>query len=163
MIIKPISLDIAPRLENRRFRERFLATLARDEIAAQIRQLRLRRGFKTQTDFAKEVGMQQSAVSRIEQSDYSGWTFRTLLKVAFALKARLRITLEPIEDVIEMAKRSEQAAALNVTSESDAQGIDGESFSDHETTSAAELFEEVQPPPGLFAGAVISDEQRANV
>lgn len=112
MAIKPISLDLASRLTNRRFRERFLTTLARDEIAAQIRQLRIKRGFTTQADFAKKTGMQQSAVSRIEQAGYSGWTFRTLLKVAFALDARLRVSFEPIEGVIETARRSEQVASL---------------------------------------------------
>lgn len=120
MTIKPISLDLAKRLTNERFRGRFLETLARDEIASQIRQLRVRRGFVTQTAFAKKVGMQQSAVSRIEQADYSGWTFRTLLKVASALDARLRVTFEPIESVIETARRSESAAQLEDATTSDA-------------------------------------------
>jgi transcriptional regulator with XRE-family HTH domain len=119
MALKPINLDLASRLTNRKFRERFLSTLARDEIAAQIRQLRLKRGFTTQSAFAKETGMQQSAVSRIEQADYSGWTFRTLLKVAFALKARLRVTFEPIEIVIDTAKRSERVAALQAKTDDD--------------------------------------------
>jgi transcriptional regulator with XRE-family HTH domain len=109
-MIKPIRLNLAHRLKNRRFRERFIATLARDEIASQIRELRQKRGFETQTKFAKEAGMQQSAVSRIEQSDYSGWTFKTLLKVALTLNARLRVTFQPIEDVRELVRSSEASA-----------------------------------------------------
>jgi transcriptional regulator with XRE-family HTH domain len=108
--IKPIKLNLAERLQNRRFRERFISTGARDQIAAQIRQLRIQRGYATQMEFAKVARMQQSAVSRIEKSEYSGWTFRTLLRVAFALRARLRVTFEPIEDTIEVARRREQAA-----------------------------------------------------
>jgi hypothetical protein len=63
--------------------------------------------------------MQQSAVSRIEQADYSGWTFRTLLKVAFTLNARLRVSFEPLEDVIATAKRSEESAAVQLATVSD--------------------------------------------
>lgn len=126
MPIKPIDLGLADKLKNRRFRERFLTTLARDEIAAQIRQLRLKRGFATQAAFAKKSGMQQSAVSRIEQADYSGWTFKTLLKVAFGLEARLRVSFEPIEDVVAKTRRSELSAALQVatlTDESSQHGV----------------------------------------
>lgn len=53
-----------------------------------------------QIDLAKKSQMKQSAISRIEQADYSGWTFNTLLRVGEALDARLRITFEPAENVI---------------------------------------------------------------
>ncbi|MCH8314157.1 MAG: helix-turn-helix transcriptional regulator [Nitrospinae bacterium] len=76
------------------FRER-----AKDEIAIQIRELREKLEMR-QIDFAKQADMKQSAVSRIEQADYSGWTFKTLLKVAEALDARLKITFQPMDDVI---------------------------------------------------------------
>src|SRR5687768_1080594 len=147
MEIKPISLDLATRLTSRRFRERFLSTLARDEIAAQIRQLRIKRGFVTQSAFAKETGMQQSAVSRIEQADYSGWTFRTLLKVAFALKARLRVTFEPIETVIETAKKSEQAAELQLETDNDLAtlGADVDDFN----TETRDVFHHNVPWPKM--------------
>ncbi len=44
--------------------------------------------------------MGQPAVSRIEQASYSGWTYKTLARVAEKLNARLRIIYEPLEDVI---------------------------------------------------------------
>ncbi len=44
--------------------------------------------------------MGQSAVSRIEDGEYSGWTFKTLAKVAEKMDAQLRIMLVPSEDVI---------------------------------------------------------------
>lgn len=112
MTVKPIRLGLKERLKNPRARARFLSVLAQDEIADQIRQLRVKRGFSTQTAFAKKAQMQQSAVSRIEQSEYSGWTFRTLLKVAVALDARLRVSFEPIEHLLSKADRSESAAEL---------------------------------------------------
>jgi len=148
MQIKPISLDLASRLSNRRFRERFLETLARDEIASQIRRLRIKRGFTTQAAFARETGMQQSAVSRIEQSDYSGWTFRTLLKVAFALKARLRISFEPIESVIETARRSEHSAALQAATVTDT-SADCDYASGNDATQLRDVFDDNVPPASL--------------
>ena len=123
MTIKPISLNLQKRLKDRRFRERFIATAARDQIASQIRQLRLKRGFRNQTEFAKAARMQQSAVSRIEQADYNGWTFQTLLKVAFALNARLRVTFEPIETAVEVARRSEVAASKHELTDFDITSI----------------------------------------
>jgi len=44
--------------------------------------------------------MGQPAVSRIEQATYSGWTYKTLARVAEKLNARLRIVYEPLEEVI---------------------------------------------------------------
>ena len=45
--------------------------------------------------------MKQSAVSRIEQASYSGWTFKTLLRVADALDAQVKVSFEAADDVIE--------------------------------------------------------------
>src|SRR3990167_2289817 len=99
-LIEPIKLGTAEKLRrDREYARRFFRGQARDEIAMQIRGLRERRGFTTQEAFGRLVGMQQSAVSRIENAAYEGWTFKTLLRVAEALDARLRILFEPREDV----------------------------------------------------------------
>ena len=68
-----------------------------------------------QKDLGEEANMEQSAVSRIEQSEYSGWSFKTLLRVADALDARLRILLEPAEDVIEQYERFESTQEQSLT------------------------------------------------
>jgi hypothetical protein len=52
--------------------------------------------------------MTQSSVSRIEQADYSGWTFRTLLRIADTLGARLRVTFQPLEDVLAEYRQAEE-------------------------------------------------------
>jgi transcriptional regulator with XRE-family HTH domain len=119
MTIKPINLELDKRFQDRRFRERFITTSARDLIASQIRELRLKRGFKNQTEFAKAASMHQSAVARIEKADYGGWSFKTLLKVAFVLRARLKVTFEPLEDSIAIARQSELAAELQQETFSD--------------------------------------------
>jgi len=80
-------------------RLRLFAKLTQKEIAGQIRQLREKRQL-TQIQFAKLCKMGQPAVSRIEQASYSGWTYKTLARVAEKLNARLRIIYEPLEEVI---------------------------------------------------------------
>lgn len=98
--LKPVKLNLAKKFrQSRSYRHEFFRARAKDEIAIQIRELREKRKLR-QVDFAKQANMKQSAVSRIEQTDYSGWTFRTLMKVAEALDARLRIVFQPMEDVI---------------------------------------------------------------
>ncbi len=94
-----LDLRIADRLKDESFRRKYFRSLSKKEVAVQIRCLREHRQL-TQVKFAKLCRMGQSAVSRIEQADYSGWTYKTLAKVAEKLDAKLSITLEPSEDVI---------------------------------------------------------------
>jgi transcriptional regulator with XRE-family HTH domain len=108
-LISPLKLNISNRLrKDREFRKRFFQGQAQDEIAMNIRSLREKRTMR-QVDLARESKMKQSAISRIEQADYSSWSFNTLLRVADALDARLRVTLEPAEIVIERYEGSEVA------------------------------------------------------
>ena len=98
---KPIKLGIAEKLKTDEvYRREFFRAYVTDRIALQIRQLRKLRDEMTQIELAKSCGMKQSAVSRIEQAEYSAWTFNTLLRVADALKARLIVTFQPVEEAI---------------------------------------------------------------
>lgn len=95
-----IDQELAERLENdERFRNRYLRRWAQNEVAAEIRKLRKQRKM-LQADVAKLAKTGQSAISRIEKAEYDGWTFKTLLTIGESLRARLRITFEPIEDVV---------------------------------------------------------------
>lgn len=105
--ISPVKLNIAKKLkEDKNFRERFFRGQTQDEIAMGIRSLREKRKIR-QIELAKKCGMKQSAISRIEQSDYSGWSFSTLLRVADALEARLQVTFELAEIVIDRYEQNE--------------------------------------------------------
>ncbi|OGH19714.1 MAG: hypothetical protein A3D74_03175 [Candidatus Levybacteria bacterium RIFCSPHIGHO2_02_FULL_37_13] len=70
------------------------ADQARD-IAFQIINLREKAGL-TQKELADLVGTKQSNIARVESSDYKGYTWTTLEKVAKALKARLEIRIIPL-------------------------------------------------------------------
>ena len=100
-LLRPLSIDteLADRLEkDERFRRRYIRFFAQTEVAAEIRNLRKKRQLR-QAEVAKLAKTGQSAISRIEKADYDGWTFKTLIAIAEELRARLRITFEPIEDV----------------------------------------------------------------
>lgn len=97
--LSEVDLGLVERLLDPKFRKKFFRTIAQESIASQIRFLREKREM-TQTDLAKETGMKQSAISRIEKADYSSWNFNTLMRVGDALDARVRVTIEPYEDVI---------------------------------------------------------------
>lgn len=103
-----INLEISNKLHDIGYRHRFFARMAQDEIASRIKSLRSQRGLR-QADLAQLSGMKQSAVSRIEQSEYSGWTFNTLLRVAKALDVRLRVIFEPMEEVMRQYQKWETA------------------------------------------------------
>lgn len=106
-ILTPVRLNLAKKFrESREYRNEFFRKRAKGEIAMQIRKLRELRKLR-QIDLANQATMKQSAVSRIEQAEYSGWTFRTLMKVAEALDARLKITFQPMEEVIAEYERRE--------------------------------------------------------
>ena len=107
-LTSPIKLNIAEKLEkDKEFRKRFFRGQAQDEIAMSIRELRAIRDHMRQIDLANAAGMKQSAISRIEQADYSAWSFNTLFRIAEALGARLRVNFEPVENVIDQYKEKE--------------------------------------------------------
>lgn len=103
---KPIELKVIENLKHDpEYRKAFFRADATDSIALQIRQLRKRRALN-QSELAAAADMKQSAVSRIEQAEYSSWTFNTLCRVAEALNARLRIVFQPVQDAIAEFERA---------------------------------------------------------
>ena len=97
--VSHVNLDLADQLRDRDFRAEFFRLTAQETIASQIRFLRELRQMR-QADLAEITNMKQSAISRIEKADYASWNYATLVRLAEALDARLRITFEPSEDVI---------------------------------------------------------------
>ena len=108
----PIELGIAEKLKkDEGYRRVFFRAFVTDSIALQIQQLRKLHALK-QSGLAAAAGMKQSAISRIEQAEYSSWTFNTLSRVAEALKARLIITFQPMEEAISEYENAERGIPL---------------------------------------------------
>lgn len=111
---KLIKLNLAEKLKNKAYRSAFFRARAQDDTAANIKSLREKRDL-SQIELAKLSGMKQSAISRIEQAEYSSWTYKTLQRVAEALDARLMVIFEPAEDVIKRYENIENFQSLTAS------------------------------------------------
>lgn len=94
-----IDLDLPRKLQDPAFRERFFLAEASAEIARQLIRLRKRRGL-SQAELAERADTHQPAVSRAEQADYHNWSFNALRKLTNAMGGRLRVVIDPWEDVL---------------------------------------------------------------
>ena len=104
---------IAEKLKNRIYRHKFFSGRLIDEIAMSIRDLREQRKM-TQEELAKTTGMNQSAISRMEQASYGKWGIPTLLRVAEGLDARLEVRFRPMEEVITEYQRMNKEKGNNL-------------------------------------------------
>jgi transcriptional regulator with XRE-family HTH domain len=151
-LLKSIDLDLAKKLQSKEYREVFFEDWSNDEVADQIRQLRKLRKMR-QVDVARETGMKQPAISRMEQSEHSTWNFVTLLRVAQALDARVRVTFEPAEDVIKTYKGENKrtGAGPSVTALRKAQMEKQEELASQDgsrnlETAQPQIDDAIQPP-----------------
>lgn len=98
-LLPSIELNVRSKLNDRDYRQAFFLAESSASIAKQLIALRKRRELN-QTQLAEAVGTGQPAISRIERADYRNWSFNTLRRAAEALDARLRVYIEPSEDVL---------------------------------------------------------------
>lgn len=94
-----IDLQLAEKLRDAQYRQKFFLAESSAHIAAQLIALRKRRGLN-QKEVADLLGTRQPAISRIEQADYQNWSFNTLRSIADVLDARIRVYIEPSEDIL---------------------------------------------------------------
>jgi transcriptional regulator with XRE-family HTH domain len=88
-----ISDSLRSELRDREYSEGYAESFLNSYIATQIKVIREQRQMK-QSDLAKEMGTTQTAISRIENVNYSAWNTKTLKKLARAFRVRLRISFE---------------------------------------------------------------------
>jgi DNA-binding XRE family transcriptional regulator len=75
---------------------------AEDELARKIHELREQAGL-TQERLAKLVGTTASVISRLEDSDYEGHSFRMLKRIAAAVDKRVEIRFVPRKEKLQPA------------------------------------------------------------
>jgi len=66
------------------------------DIAEQIYNLRKKAGL-TQKELAELVGTSQSDITRLEDADYDGYSFKMLQKIAAAVNCRLKVQFVPVK------------------------------------------------------------------
>lgn len=114
-MLSKIESNLSAKLRDRNYRHKFFKGRADDEIASHLLEFRKKRSL-SQTALAKLCGMKQSAISRIEKSSYSRWTFTTLWRVAKALDVRVEVIFTDMADVIAEYERREQGVSPTTAS-----------------------------------------------
>jgi transcriptional regulator with XRE-family HTH domain len=94
-----IEIDLPKKLQDREYRKRYFLAEASVRIAKQLIALRKKRHLN-QKQVAELVGTHQPAISRAERADYHNWSFNTLRGIADALDARIRVVIEPSEEIL---------------------------------------------------------------
>ena len=124
-----IDLDVAGRLKtDKEFRQRFFLAESSAMIARQLISLRKRRDM-SQEEVAEKLNTKQPAISRVESADYQNWSFKTLQRLAGAMDARLRVIIEPFEDIIQEYEQpdvvgdSANALKASLSADQDMQGV----------------------------------------
>lgn len=156
MSLTSIDLGLREMLRDPQRRQEFFKAVTQDEIASQIRALRKKRELN-QTEFAHAADMKQSAVSRIEQAEYSSWTLTTLFRVAAALNARWRIILQPAEDAIAELEQMEGTAATTFEGQAAKDCLEESTTSDRK--DAERLSQRPGRPPLPPASTERADER----
>jgi transcriptional regulator with XRE-family HTH domain len=106
-----INLNLPEKLRDRSYRQKYFLAETSAQIAKQLIALRKRRSL-SQKELAELVNTQQPAISRVERADYQNWSFNTLRSIAGALDARIRVSIQPSEDILHEYEESEDTTAI---------------------------------------------------
>lgn len=90
-------LYLEEQLKDPVFAERFRRAGEAWDVALQIAALREKAGL-SQADLARQLHTSQQSISRLESPAYEGHSLAMLRRVAEALKARVRIVFEPVDE-----------------------------------------------------------------
>ena len=105
-----IDLELSNKLKDVDYRRKFFIAESSARIARQLIELRKRRGL-SQAQVAELARTGQPAISRAERADYCNWSFNTLRKLAEVMDARIRVLIEPSEEVLREYEAEDFAAA----------------------------------------------------
>lgn len=107
-MLSSIDVGVAKRMkEDIEFRREWFRAELEQGVPEMFRKLREERQL-TQTELAEKVEMRQSAISRFEKSSEPKWKLETLLKIAEALDAQLKVDLVKSEDAIRAIEKEDR-------------------------------------------------------
>jgi transcriptional regulator with XRE-family HTH domain len=92
--------SLIEQLKDKEYRDAFVSAHINVGIPFQIRALRDKAPW-TQKELAENAGMKQSWISKIENPGYSGFSLKTLLKLASVFDVGLVVRFVPISELVE--------------------------------------------------------------
>jgi transcriptional regulator with XRE-family HTH domain len=118
-----ISNYLKEELRDPEYSEGYAESFLNSYIATQIKVIREQRKWK-QSDLAREVGTTQTAISRIENVNYSSWNIRTLKKLARAFHLRLKVSFETYGTLPDEVENFSQTGMQRAKREEDPELLD---------------------------------------
>lgn len=92
------------RIKDKEHRDAFVSARIQVGIPLQIRALREQKGW-SQQELADQAGVKQSWIATIENPNYSGFSLKTLLKLASAFEIGLIVEFVPISNLVDRELR----------------------------------------------------------
>lgn len=132
-----ISETLRRDLRQAEFSEGYAESFQDAYVATQIKVLREQNQW-TQADLAKELGTTQTAISRIENVNYSAWNISTLKKLARAFRVRLKVSFETYGSLIHDVDSFSREGLQRVPRESDPELNEFATDREQNQTSGAE-------------------------
>lgn len=96
--------QIAASLQDKEYRQAFVAAQISNGLPFQIRSTREDRGW-TQCELAERVGMSQEAISRLESFSYGKFTLQTLKRLAAAFDVALVVRFVPFSEIVDWSAK----------------------------------------------------------
>lgn len=94
---------LAERFRDKAYRDAYAESFLNTSIAAQIRSLREKRGWR-QAQLGERVGMKQSQISRMESVNNDAWSVKSLLRLAKAFDVTLAVRFESFGTLADAAE-----------------------------------------------------------
>lgn len=94
--------QIVTSLNEKEYRDAFVASHIRNGLAFQIRAMQQAHGW-SQRDLGERVGMKQETISHLQNPHYGKYTLRTLLRLASAFDVALIVKFAPFSELVDWA------------------------------------------------------------
>jgi transcriptional regulator with XRE-family HTH domain len=158
--MRDLKAELRRSLRDREYADIYSESFQDMYLATQVKILREQRGL-SQSELGKLIGTTQGGISRIEDSNYSSWSVKTLKKIARAFKVRLRISMEEFGTLPDQVLGMNEASLMRAAHENDLvlfpEKMSAEAASKVRSIGERKAEDEQQYSAGIDGGSGIID------